>query len=597
MGMRCSLIDSSQASTSLSNWQSKKPILKKPGLSELMIRRSGSPMSLLRHSASAAEAQKSQELAASTDNSFTFTLPKLMHRSTTSNISSTPNNQILNARNVHFHELVEQCIALPHLSDDEPEYHSASDLDDDVVIIRALSRQKQSTQQRVQLFTSEKAVVSATIGRLPHATLKGPSEVETATEKRAMDNGTRLGLGISKLLASNIERHSISSLFLDGSDSDDEDEEDDSWRPPACLQNRRDSVQMFHAKLESIKMHTSDTELSKDSSFLYRPILKRRNEEISDVLLVSKVPAIEGRDASTTIKPTPYRSQLASFSFGENSPSTRRACFDETIDAASRDDEGWSENIDISPGTFDDFGNSSDISLDCDIPPAIALSSTKTALLSKVMEEFWVIFNEWEIPPGSSLPNLSPPESSLHESGMATTSASSLNQQPSSRTEIPLISSYKQSSPDSCDPAKYYSYIRHELPKLVRSKVEKLVRSQQESDAASLISELVPLIHDSQEEASIAYQSSTGGENMYGILSDAFAVPPSGSETPFGKGLSWSLRTLSDSGYGSEDHGDSWRVRDTSQMGEEKEKGFKNWEVHLDAWDELDEAVAWEKVF
>jgi hypothetical protein len=148
--------------------------------------------------------------------------------------------------------------------------------------------------------------------------------------------------------------------------------------------------------------------------------------------------------------------------------------------------------------------------------------------------------------------------------------------------------------------------MRHELPKTVRSTIEALILAQQEPNEAPIISDLVPLIHDCQEKVFKEYQKTDEGLSMDGILASVFSAPPErarGWVERFGKdgdglkGKSWSPTTSSDSGYGSEERGEAWRVRDTSLVTEEKEKGIRDWDLYPDAWDEMDEAIAWQREF
>jgi hypothetical protein len=348
-----------QSSISHSGCQHKKPILKKRSLSELMLRRSVSSASLLKDAATA-EAQKSRKLAISEYNSFILATPGLRRANTTGPALSTASGSISpdpdNAnKNVRFHDLVEQCIALTHLGDDEPEYHYVSDSDDEAVVIRKPTKQKRLTKQRLPpTKPKQKAPVSKTIEKLPHAPLKCPLEAEKESPVATPD----AGLGISPCLTQ--ERKPSpppSTISLSRDNSACDDEEDEGWEEPSWLHNRKDSVQIFHDKLDSIKMLSPTEGLSRDSSFLHRPVLER-NEEAKNMPYVTRGPTIKGRDARISFELLPCRSQLAAFSFSSSSKAHHEE--DYMIDPADSDDEGWAENIDASPSSSDYFSTGSD---------------------------------------------------------------------------------------------------------------------------------------------------------------------------------------------------------------------------------------------
>lgn len=84
-------------------------------------------------------------------------------------------------------------------------------------------------------------------------------------------------------------------------------------------------------------------------------------------------------------------------------------------------------------------------------------------------------------------------------------------------------------------------------------------------------------------------------EDNYNILT-TFSGPPY-SIPPPSSTRDESPRTSSDSGYGtSNEDREEWRVRDT-RLEKEKERGITDWELYPDAWDEVDEAVAWQRGF
>lgn len=235
----------------------KKPILKKRSLSELMLRRSVSSASLLKRAASAVNAQNNQKLAISTYDPFLAGTPGLTQTNTTmpSYSGSGVNSPNMNSwKNVRFHDLVEQCVALA-LSDEEGVQDINSADDDDVFLMRSTpKRTSNASPPRINLETN--SPLSKTIEKLPHAPLKSPEEDENP------------GLGISNCPALDINpsRGESGSVFVDRSD----DEEDDHWKPPKWFHNRKDSVHILHDKLDAIKRNIGTS--SKPESLLDTPL-------------------------------------------------------------------------------------------------------------------------------------------------------------------------------------------------------------------------------------------------------------------------------------------------------------------------------------
>jgi len=248
-----------------------------------MLRRSVSSASLLKQAANTAEGQKNRQEASTSYSSFDFSTPGLTRANTTGLNSLTtstynspsPDQGTWNSKNVRFHELVEQCIALGHLGDDEPEYHYISDSDDDVVVMRKTPT-KRVSKQRLQSVKPKKKHApekKKTIEKLPHATLKCPLEAEKEEEAEA----SLFGLGIcqSPTEVASPPLNKQTSPNLSHHDDSSDEEEDKYWKPPAWLRNRKDSVQIHQDKLEAIKISTSDTNLPHISAPPHRPHLGR----------------------------------------------------------------------------------------------------------------------------------------------------------------------------------------------------------------------------------------------------------------------------------------------------------------------------------
>jgi hypothetical protein len=76
-------------------------------------------------------------------------------------------------------------------------------------------------------------------------------------------------------------------------------------------------------------------------------------------------------------------------------------------------------------------------------------------------------------------------------------------------------------SPDSLDLANYEDYIRRELPRLVRSSIEEVVRRETQPLEASLIGSLVGIIQDCQDRVFRSYHE------MRGVDDVQIEMPPS----------------------------------------------------------------------
>jgi hypothetical protein len=262
----------SRRSSSIRHHQ--KPILKKRSLSELMLRRSVSSASLLKQAATAAEAHNNRSGTVSLSNSFLFATPVLTPANTTlpSSYASGTNTPSPNSRkNVRFHELVEQCVALANLGDDESRYFSQPE--DDAVVMR-------KTQKRIPKHSSTMAYVpstaSKTIEKLPHAPLKSPEE-------------TREGLGSSYFSTQHLKDES-------------ECAEEDDWKPPTWFHKRKDSVHLLHDKLDAIRRSigtSSSPNPLRNSSFGVTSL------ENGDAVTVAAL-STEGKAAPITFKLTPF---------------------------------------------------------------------------------------------------------------------------------------------------------------------------------------------------------------------------------------------------------------------------------------------------
>ena len=378
--------NSCESPSSIAGCQHMKPILKKRSLTELMLRRSLSSASLLKDAATM-EAQKRRKLATLDDNLFLVTAPRLTRASTTgpavSNASesmSYSDSNIAN-KNVRFHDMVEQCIAVAHPGeDDEPEYHYISDSDDVAVVMRKPTKQRRVFNQRSPPTKSkQKAPVSKTIEKLPHAPLKYP--LETEEDCRAT---TDMGLGVSKCPARDRKASPPQSTPSSSGNNPACEDEMDEWEESSWLQHHRDSIQIFHDKLSSINMLSPIDGLLRDSSFLPRPVLERK-EETHKRPHVSKGVTLEGRDARISFELLPSRAQLAISSFSSTTYKTR-GDEDRLLDPTDNVDKGWAEEIDTSPTSSDYPSAGSDSDSETG-GGALLAAATKAALANQLLSD------------------------------------------------------------------------------------------------------------------------------------------------------------------------------------------------------------------
>jgi hypothetical protein len=325
---KCSIEDNSQTTEEHSTRQTKKPCLKKRTVSELMLLRSISSASL-RPALSTAEAHSNKRLDASTYSSSTLDNLALTRAHTmgvrpfksspidsTSSVSS--DSGIWTSKSVRFHKLVEQCIALEGLANpNKSEYDCISDSEDEVMLMRRTIMQQRMTRKRRPSIIAQKKFEAKTIEKLPPATLKAPMEVGEAYTSR--------GFGIPRAAAREVTLRpsQVTPLQFHNDEDSDIDDDDEYWKPPARIQNRRDSIQILHDKLDSIRMQSFPLGLTGDSSVLPRPGLERRHETRgnSPQLEHGRGSKVERRDRSTAFEQPPHRSELTFFSFTQPTPS------------------------------------------------------------------------------------------------------------------------------------------------------------------------------------------------------------------------------------------------------------------------------------
>ncbi|KIN04709.1 hypothetical protein OIDMADRAFT_142550 [Oidiodendron maius Zn] len=303
LGGPCRSVENLRSRRSNSIRQLQKPILKKRSLSELMLRKSVSSASLLRQAATAAEVRSGRNEVFSAYSSFLFTNPALTPPSSYTSEIGTPNPN--SWKNVRFYELVEQCVAVGNLDDEESPCH---DPDDEGIVMRKMPRQ--IPKQLSPVAPIPKTSPSKTIEKLPHAPLKSP-------EPPNYD-----GLGLSYLQSQPTVTTPVEPATIVFEDEGEADEDDD-WKPPTWFCNRKDSVHLLHDKLDAIKKSIGASQISKPLHGSPQAITAL---EKGNTVPVTALTA-EGRKSPMTFK-------LAAFSFTSkddmNTPALSSCSSDDT---------------------------------------------------------------------------------------------------------------------------------------------------------------------------------------------------------------------------------------------------------------------------
>ncbi|KAK3945299.1 protein phosphatase type 1 complex subunit Hex2/Reg1 [Diplogelasinospora grovesii] len=250
------LNNTSSSSTGLSKSNSfvqKKPILKKRSMSEIMLQRSLSALSLVKQAAEAAQAQQKEglkrigrrpglERAATDFMTFPFSSRRgsnfnSLFPSTASSGVASPSSE---KKHIHFNEQVAQCIAVDVKGDDDDDdvdpdpFMYGSDSDDDAIMMKRTKAKKWRPVLR-RAKSSNPSAESKTIAMLPSTTLKYREDTPEPTET-AMKHSTSYRSPImSPSSSQETLRPSKKSgkLFIaDDDDDDEEDEHDDEpdWR-------------------------------------------------------------------------------------------------------------------------------------------------------------------------------------------------------------------------------------------------------------------------------------------------------------------------------------------------------------------------------
>lgn len=269
-----------------SSFASKKPILKKRSLSEIMLQRSLSSSTLMKQATDAVRAQQPRKRLqdqpmlgdrALSDLGTSSEPETPLTRSTTNtstehtaSVSTSGVQTPCTKRHIHFNNKVEQCIAINKEVDDRSEYDKAvhdneDSSEDDMLVMRPV---KNATKAKIKSapstprnsFSSD----SKTIAMLPSTTLNYRGDTPDPAEQKSKqkENFWNRGPNLSPSPSQQTLRPSPSTNFL----LDDEDEDADiNWQPSASS-GRRDSMYPRHG----IQLDASDEDVDAEHGGLRR---------------------------------------------------------------------------------------------------------------------------------------------------------------------------------------------------------------------------------------------------------------------------------------------------------------------------------------
>jgi len=242
------------------SFATKKPILKKRSLSELMLQRSISSSTLMRQAIDSLRAQQPNQpsnsrmkLGVRTYSDF-VTAPSPISPSVSGTISALASSSSsglqtpgCEKRHIHFNDKVEQCIAinkepdhdddgydLPHGDDDDSS-------DDGVIMMKPVhgkERKLSNTSTPRGSFSNE----SKTIAMLPSTTLKYRGDTPEPPDEVPHHRGGFWNAAAKLVTSSSTETLKPSKPSTNFLLDDEDDEADMTWQPPSSAGARRDSV-------------------------------------------------------------------------------------------------------------------------------------------------------------------------------------------------------------------------------------------------------------------------------------------------------------------------------------------------------------------
>lgn len=323
-GSNCLACASARQTSQLSrgnSFASKKPILKKRSLSEVILQRSLASSTLIKQATDALWAQqpvknvggrpilqgrtlsdfgtRSQPKRA---NGKPITTPPATLRSTLTSGAQTPCTK----RHIHFNNKVEQCIAINKGGDERYDYFGAvyddSSSEDEPLTMKTVYRSKSGLATPRNSFSGE----SKTIAMLPSTTLKYRGDTPDPVEQEAKQRGSSR-YASPKISPCPSQRTitpwipSVNFLAGDGDDEDDDDDDDGGenadpgWQP---LMKRNNSLYLHQRQVTSKNDDEDDvderstTSLRRTPSGMFMPYEEEEHEEEESLVssgLIAKV--------------------------------------------------------------------------------------------------------------------------------------------------------------------------------------------------------------------------------------------------------------------------------------------------------------------
>ena len=241
------------------SFASKKPILKKRSLSELMLQQSLSSSTLMKQATDALRAQQPavrlrdrpilchralSDLVTSSKPISTYPKP-LAHQIPAGPSLSTSGAQTpCTKRHIHFNNKVEQCIAINKSGDDYDYYNAIADdsSDDDLLMMKPVSNNKAKLSNPSTPRNSFSGD-GKTIAMLPSTTLKyrgdTPEPVEQKVKQKGLFWNAASKLSPSPSLETLKPKTPSANFLLD----DDDDDLDMNWQPLPIRRNSLHSLQ------------------------------------------------------------------------------------------------------------------------------------------------------------------------------------------------------------------------------------------------------------------------------------------------------------------------------------------------------------------
>ena len=303
-------LDSAPPASCLSrsnSFGSKKPILKKRSLSEIMLQQSLSSSTLMKQATDALRAQQPEDCLR--------TRPVLGNRALsdfgTSSKPVVPNLKLdgrqsstfssaldsgaqtpCTRRHIHFNNKVEQCIAINKGGDDHEDYygaiHDESSSDDELLTMKPVHTKKATLSNRStprNSFSCE----SKTIAMLPSTTLKYRRDTPEPAEQKLKQKGS-IWNAASKVSPSSSQetlkpKPSSVNFLLD----DEDDDADMNWQPVVSRRNFGPSSQPQSSNYGS--SNDKENNLHRTSSGMFAPCAEDEDEsdDIGTTGLLQKV--------------------------------------------------------------------------------------------------------------------------------------------------------------------------------------------------------------------------------------------------------------------------------------------------------------------